>query len=129
LKEVAAINPQAAVMLQDQLDNAEANLAGMAEDAQAQMGDKLAELEERAAELDPNVISDKFAETLEENLGVDVDAVMDKVEEAKDLAEDNLGTLDPEELKAMLQEKVDETGIVDKLKDPSSITMTDLLEA
>lgn len=129
MKEVAAINPQAAVMLQDQLDNAEANLAGMAEDAQAQMGDKLAELEERAAELDPNVISDKFAETLEENLGVDVDAVMDKVEEAKDLAEDNLGTLDPEELKAMLQEKVDETGIVDKLKDPSSITMTDLLEA
>lgn len=89
-------------MLQDQLDNAEANLAGMAENAQAQMGDKLAELEERAAELDPNVISDKFAETLEENLGVDVNAVMDKVEEAKDLAEDNLGTLDPEELKAML---------------------------
>jgi len=30
---------------------------------------------------------------------------------------------------AMLQEKADETGIIDKLKDPSSITMTDLLEA
>lgn len=82
MKEVAAINPEAAVLLQAQLDNVEGNLADMADSAQAQMGDKLAELEERAAELDPNVISDKFAETLEENLGVDVNAVMEKVEEA-----------------------------------------------
>jgi len=107
----------------------EANLAEKAMEAQEQMGDKLAELEERAMELDPAMLEAKFAETMEANLGVDVNAVLAKVEEAKALAEDNLGTTDPNELMAMLQEKADATGIIDKLKDPSSITMTDLLEA
>jgi len=93
------------------------------------MGDKLAELEARASELDPNVLGDKFAATLEKNLGVDVNAITDKLEEAQGLVEDNLGTTDINELMAMAQEKADETGIMDKLKDPSSITMTDLLAA
>jgi hypothetical protein len=92
------------------------------------MADKLSEIEERASELDPNVIGDKLAESLESNLGVDVDSVMDKVNEVQDLAESQLGTLDLDELMAMAQAKADETGIIDKLKDPSSLTMDDLLE-
>jgi len=43
-------------LLQDQLDNVEANLADKAMEAQLQMGDKLAELEERAMELDPAML-------------------------------------------------------------------------
>ena len=92
------------------------------------MADKLSEIEERASELDFNVIGDKLAESLESNLGVDVDSVMDKVNEVQDLAESQLGTLDLYELMAMAQAKADETGIIDKLKDPSSLTMDDLLE-
>jgi hypothetical protein len=53
---------------------------------------------------------------------------MDKVNEVQDLAESQLGTLDLDELMAMAQAKADETGIIDKLKDPSSLTMDDLLE-
>jgi len=44
------------------------------------MGDKLAELEDRAMELDPAMLEEKFAATMEENLGVDVNAVLAKAE-------------------------------------------------
>lgn len=51
---------------------------------------------------------------------------MSQVEGLKSTAENQFGTLDPNELVALAKQKVNTDAIMAKLQDPTSITMADI---